>query len=96
MKIVTFPRKNVDLPELVVDFLEKDTFRKQIIEIVEDFIEKSYNNSKPWKSSRIMRVKTKTFAMFGDFAFELLFCNSLHFSSLFFIFLNFLHFSSFS
>ena len=52
MKIVTFLRKNADLPKRVVDFpRERDTFRNKIMEIVEDFDEKSYNiNGKPWKS----------------------------------------------
>ena len=55
MKRVTFLRKNVYSPERVVDFLrERDTFRNKIMEIVEDFDEKSYNNNgKPCKSSRI-------------------------------------------
>ena len=55
-KIVTFLLKNGDLTKRVVDFpLERDTFRNKIIEIVEDFDEKSYNNNgKPWKSSMIL------------------------------------------
>ena len=46
------------LPKRVVDFpRERDTFRDKIMEIVQDFDEKSYNNNgKPWKSSRISRV----------------------------------------
>ena len=41
MKIVTFLRENGKTPKLVVDFLRgKDTFRKQNMEIVQDFIEK--------------------------------------------------------
>ena len=57
MKIVTFLRKNDYSPKRVVDFpLERDTFRNKIMEIVEDFDGKSYNNNgKPWKSSRILR-----------------------------------------
>ena len=61
MKIVTFPRKNDYPPKRVVDFpLERDTFRNKIMEIVDDFDEKSYNNNnnKPWKSSKILRVKS--------------------------------------
>ena len=63
MKIVTFLRKNAHHPKRVVDFpLERDTFRNKIMEIVKDFDEKSYhNNSKPWKSSRILRVKPNCF-----------------------------------
>ena len=59
MKIVTFLLKNGETPKRVVDFpLEKDTFRNKIMGIVKDFDEKSYNNNgKPWKSSRIFRVK---------------------------------------
>ena len=58
MKIVTFHRKSNYPPKRVVDFpRERDTFRNKIMEIVEDFDEKSYNNNgKPWKSSRILRV----------------------------------------
>ena len=58
MKIVTFLRKNDYPPKRVVDFpLERNTFRIKIMEIVEDFDEKSYNNNgKPWKSSRILLV----------------------------------------
>ena len=63
MKIVTFLRKNDYPPKRVVDFpLERDTFRNKIMEIVEDFDEKSNNNNgKPWKSSRISRVKPDFF-----------------------------------
>ena len=62
MKIVTFPLKNRDHPKRVVDFpLERDTFRNKIMEIVEDFDKKSYNNNgKPWKSSRILTKKVTT------------------------------------
>ena len=96
MKIVTFPKKNGETPKLVVDFLRERTLRKKTWKIVEDFIgKKSYNNNgKPWKSSRILRVKPKTFRIYGDFAFF----NLLHFSffhllfSFFFIFF-FFHFS---
>ena len=58
-----FVGKNADPPKRVVDFpLERDTFRTKIIEIVGDFDEKSYNNNgKPWKSSRILRVKPNFF-----------------------------------
>ena len=58
MKLVTFLRKNDYHPKRVVDFhRERDTFRNKIMEIVEDFDEKSYNNNgKPWKSSRILRM----------------------------------------
>ena len=46
MKIVTFLRKNDYHPKRVVDFhRERDTFRNKIMEIVEDFDEKSYNNN---------------------------------------------------
>ena len=70
MKIVTFLRKNDHHPKRVVDFpRERDTFRNKIMEIVEDFDEKSYNNNgKPWKSSRILRVNP-----FFHFSFFLFF-----------------------
>ena len=43
MTIATFLRKNGDSPKRVADFLrERDTFRNKIMEIVEDFDEKSY------------------------------------------------------
>ena len=52
MKIVTFIRKNGETAKRVVDFpRERDSFRNKIMEIVEDLVEKSYNNNgKPWKS----------------------------------------------
>ena len=51
MKIVTFLLKNDYTPKRVVDFpLERDTLRNKLMEIVEDFDEKSYNNGKSWKS----------------------------------------------
>ena len=63
MKIVTFPLKYGETPKRVVDFLrERDTFRTKNMEIVEEFDEKSYNNNgKPWKSSRILRLKPNFF-----------------------------------
>ena len=69
MKIVTFLRKNDYSPKRVVDFpRERDTFRNKIMEIVEDFDEKSYNNNgKPWKSSRILRVNPCFFSFFFHF-----------------------------
>ena len=46
MKIVTFLRKNGETAKRVVEFpRERDTFRNKIMEIVEDFDEKSYNNN---------------------------------------------------
>ena len=107
MKIVTFLRndyttKRVDFPR------ERDTSRKKIMEIVEDFDEKSYNNNgKPWKSSTILRVNPNFF-IFLSFFFIFLhfrffnffhFFMSLHFSISFFHFFQFfifLHFLSFS
>ena len=93
MKIVTFLRKNDYTPKRVVDFpLERDTFRNKIMEIVEDFDEKSYNNNgKPWKSSGILRVKAKFF-IFVHFPFFHHFSPFFHFLSFSFIF----HFLSFS
>ena len=51
MNIVTFHLENGETPKLVVDFLlEKTHSENKIMESVEDFVEKSYNNGKPWKS----------------------------------------------
>ena len=89
---------------MVVDFpRERDTFRNKIMEIVEDFDEKSYNkNGKPWKSSRILRLNP-IFSLF--FLFSSFFLRFLHVSSLkkhhfcvfssCFTFLHFLNVSSF-
>ena len=104
MNIATFLQKNGDHPKRIVDFLrERDTFRNKIMEIVEHFDEEeSYNNnSKPWKSSRILRVKPNffIFSLFIIFLFFIFSCSFLYFFhfSLFFIFLFFifLHFSFF-
>ena len=88
MKSVTFPRKNGDPAKRVVDFhRERETFRTKIMEIVEDSDEKSYNNGKPWKSSRILRVNPNFFiflSFFHQFAF---------FSFFFFFFSSFSSFS---
>ena len=89
------------LNELLI-FLWKETHSEtKIMEIVKDFDEKSYNNNgKPWKSSRILRLKTKTFI----FLHFLLFLNFPHFSTFLYIFhvfifsffFMFLHVCSFS
>ena len=39
------------------------------MEIVQDCVEKSYNNDKRWKLSRIVRVKPKTLVILEDFTF---------------------------
>ena len=108
MKNVTFLRKNDYPPKRVVDFpRERDTFRNKIMEIIEDFDEKSYNNNgKSWKSSRILRVNpffhfsfVFSFFHFSIFLFFQFFI-FLSFSFIFFHFLSFsfmfLHFPSFS
>ena len=105
MKNVTFIRKNGDHPKRVVDFpLERDTFRNKIMEIVKDFDEQSYNNNgKPWKSSRILRVKPNffifsLFIIFLHFSFSHFFVFFSFFMFSFFLFFQFfrvLHFSSF-
>ena len=96
MKIVTFLRKNDYPPKRVVDFpRERDTFRNKIMEIAEDFDEKSYNNNgKPWKSSRILRVNP-IFSFF--FLFSSFFSIFSHFFHLFhfFFFFSFFHFFHF-
>ena len=81
MKIATFPRKNGDLPKRVVDFpRERDTFRNKIMEIVEDFDEKSYNNN------------GKTLEIVEDFACEAKFLHFFIVHVFFFLFLFFLFF----
>ena len=96
MKIVTLllKKKKADHPKRVVDFpRERDTFRNKIMEIVEDFDEKSYNNNgKPWKSSRILRVKPNFF-IFSLFIIFLIF--PFPFFTLFHFFHFFFHFSFF-
>ena len=94
MNIVTFHRKNADLPKRVVDFpMERDTLKNKIMEIVEDFDEKSYNNNgKPWKSSRILRLNPIFFISLFFHHFSLFF-TCFHFLSFSFIFF---HFPSFS
>ena len=95
MKIVTFLRKNDYHPKRVVDFpLGRDTFRNTIMEIIEGFDEKSYkNNGKPWKSSRILRVKPNFFIF--SFFFNILFLIFLDFFFLLFIFSFFFNFHFF-
>ena len=82
MNIVTFLRKNADTQKnRVVDIpRERDRFRNKIMKNVEDFDEKSYNhNGKPWKSSRILRVKPNffIFSLFIIFRSFFLLCFSL-------------------
>ena len=61
MKIATLLQKNANPAKRLVDFpLERDTFLNEIMELVEDFDETSYNNNgKPWTSSMILRVNEK-------------------------------------
>ena len=95
MKIVTFLRKNGYLPKRVVDFpRERDTFRNNIMEIVEDFEEKRYNNNgKPWKSSRILRVNPIFFIFISFFIIFLHFFVFFIFSFFHFFFIySFFHF----
>ena len=86
MKLPLFLKKTVT-KKWVVDFLrERDTFRNKIVEIVEDFDEKSHNNNgKPWKSSKILRVKPIFFIFFR--------CSSFLFIFLFLIFFIFSFFN---
>ena len=98
-KIVTFLRTKRDPAKRVVDFpRERDTFRNKIMEIVEDFDEKSYNNKgEPWKSLRILRVNPNFFIFLFFFIMFLLFLSSSiifhHLQSSSFIFVHFLSFS---
>ena len=64
---MTLSRTNGEAPKwVVIFFLEKDTLRKNI-EIIEEFVENfDIDNDKPWKSSKILRVNTKTFESFDD------------------------------
>ena len=96
MKNATFLRKNGYLPERVVDFpLERNTFRNKIMEIVEDFDEKSYNNNgKPWKSLMILRLNPIFFIFLSFFIIFLLFFCFFQFF-IFFIFPFFFIFSFF-
>ena len=103
MKIVTFLWKNGYHPKRVVDFpLARDTFRNKIMEIVEDFDDKSYNNNgKPLRSSRILRVNPNFFIFLSVFImflhfFVFFFFFILSFSSFFSIFSFFPFFSFFS
>ena len=100
MKIVTFLRINDYPPKRVVDFpLERDTFRNKIMEIVEDFDEKSYNNNgKSWKSSRILRLNPffHSSFFFHHFSSFFRFFFIFSFFSIFSFFFSFIHFLSFS
>ena len=83
MKIVTFLTKNGETAKRVVDVpLERDTFRNKIMDIVEDFDEKSYNNNgKTRKSSTILCVNPNFFNfLFFFIMFSFIF--SLHFFQL--------------
>ena len=96
MKFVTFLRENGYHPKRVVDFpRERDTFRNTIMEIVEDFDEKSYyNNGKP--STCIFSFFIFFFSLFFPllffsfflFSFFFQFC-FIFFFAFFFIFLSF-------
>ena len=103
MKIVTFLQKNGDPAKRVVDFpWERDTVRDKIMEIVEDFDEKSYNNNgKSWKSSGILRVNPifSFFFLFSSFFsifFIILFSSSFSFHFFMFSIFPFFHVLSFS
>ena len=90
--------KTITTPKRVVDFpWERDTFRNKIMEIVEDFDEKSYNNNngKPWKSSSILRVNPNFFIfLFVNIFLQFSFFSFFRFFFIFFIFSFFLfHFS---
>ena len=93
MKIVTFLRKNGDLPKRVVNFpRERSTFRNKIMEIVEDFDDKSHNNNgKPWTSSRILCVNPFFSFFFLFSSFFISFTFSLHHFFHYFFF-SFFHF----
>ena len=99
MNIVTFLRKNADLPKRVVGFpRERYTFRNKIMEIVQDLDETRYNknNSKSWISSQILRVKLNFFIFLSFFIIFLHSFMFFHFLSFSCIFFHFYHFPSFS
>ena len=93
LKLSLFLRRRVDHPKWVVDFLLETTHsRKQIMEIVEDFAETSYNNGKPWKSSGFS-CEAKNLRNLQRFHRFFIFLYVFHF---FFVsFFSFLHFSFF-
>ena len=68
IEIVHFLWRTTSPQNGVVYFLrEEDTFRKNM-QVVTDFVEKSYdNNGKPWKSSKILRGDVQRFRFFHVF-----------------------------
>ena len=93
-KIVIFSFEKLRPPKLLLIFFLEKTHSEKDMEIVEDLIEKSYNNNGTlWKSSRIFLVKPKNLRTFTDFAFWEFFI--FHVFSYFFLFSSFL-FSCFS
>ena len=102
-KLSLFFGKTLTSQNKLLILLKKDTFRNKIMEIVEDFEEKSYNNNgKPLKSSRILRVNPMCFIFLSVFCIFLhfSFCSTfsfLHFLHIFiFSFFSFCHFLNFS
>ena len=88
-ELVTIHRKNDVSPKWVV-FLWQNTFRKQIIEIVQDFLQKKVTTTtaNPWKSLRILRGNLPIFRMFSFsfFSFSCTFFFFYVFHLLFFCF----------
>ena len=99
MKIDTFLQENGDLPKRVVDFPRKETHSEtKSLKSSRIWTKKSNNNNsgKPWKSSRIFRVKPKLFIFSLFFIFFIFsFLSFFHFSSFFLFFFISIHFSSF-
>ena len=74
MATVSFHLKNGETPKLVVDFLlGKDTLVNTLKSLWTSLEKYNKNNDKPWKSSRILRVKhrgnIKRFRIFHFFHF---------------------------
>ena len=95
-------KKKRDTTKRIDDFhLERDTFRNTIMEIAEDFDEKSYNNNgKPWKVVEDFACESQIlhfffFFFFSSFFFIFPFSPFFHFF-IFFIFFIFSFFHVFS
>ena len=87
MKIVTFPWKNGDPKNWLLIFFRKNTFRK-IMEIVEEFVERSYNNNgKPWTKNLGNLKRFLHFSSFSScffiFHFSVFFLDILAFVNIF-------------
>ena len=87
IETVTFHLKMVTLQNGLLISFRKETHSGKIMEVVEDFVEKRYNNnnSKPWKSSRIFACEAKNLRTLLRFRIFKVF---LHVSSFLFMFIH--------